>query len=148
MGESPDANSGPYGLPPDYVPNPSRGITSHREPYWTKQRLRLNDRYQYGVYRLARTMADEIGARTVLDLGCGPASKLNRFFDERFHLIGVDTGEAVALCRRLHRRGDYVILDLDDPGTSVAGLPAPPDPPLAAKMALSARINASVESST
>lgn len=123
----PDSAEPRYHLPSDYEPNRSRGDAPLSGKYWSKRRLHLSNRYQYGVYRLARKLAENIAARTVLDLGCGPATKLNQFFDERFHLIGVDTDEAVALCRRLHQRGDYVSLDLDDPTVSIERLPARPD---------------------
>ncbi len=124
---SPDSVKPRYHLPSDYEPNRSRGDAPLSGEYWSKRRLRLSNRYQYGVYRFARKLAEDIAARTVLDLGCGLATKLNRFFDERFHLIGVDTDGAVALCRRLHRRGNYVSLDLDDPTVSIERLPARPD---------------------
>ena len=76
-----------YGLPPDYVVNPVRtpeSDTSGTAQYWNRARIRLSGRYQYAVYAHARELADARDTQVVVDFGCGPATKLCRFFGDRF----------------------------------------------------------------
>ena len=112
----------------DYVPNVSRADvgTALLGKYWTEQRIRFSHRYQYGVYRLASELAREGAGRTIFDIGCGPATKLNAFFGGGFELFGFDVPEAVDLCQRLHQRGTYVTADFEKPdGFGARQLPSP-----------------------
>jgi SAM-dependent methyltransferase len=101
----------------DYVENPpvSGNGTSVEAEYWTTARIRRSRKYQFDVYRLARSVAAESGTRNVVDLGCGVATKLNLFFPDPFTVVGIDTEEAVDKCRRLWRRGTYIVDDLENP---------------------------------
>lgn len=114
-----------YCLPKDYQRRAGHGRPAE-ERYWTDQRIRLSLRYQNQVYRRAAAAARRMRARTILDLGCGVATKLNRFFPAPLEIHGVDGPEAIAVCRRIHRRGIYHIDDFDQPNGSVqAALPTP-----------------------
>ncbi|WP_391556927.1 class I SAM-dependent methyltransferase [Rosistilla carotiformis] len=83
------------------------------ENYWTPKRIRLSSRYQFDVYRLARELADRQSARVIYDVGCGPATKLMRFFGDQYTVIGFDRPEAVAFCRKTYRRGTFLEADLE-----------------------------------
>jgi predicted TPR repeat methyltransferase len=112
-----------YHLPVGYVPN--RDVRAALAPYWTPERIELSARYQLAVYEAARSFAIDRGVRTVIDVGCGTAVKLNRLFDARFDIVGVDIAEAVRVARDLHRRGHYVAADLDDPALDLTALVPP-----------------------
>ncbi len=114
-------NSGEYGLPPDYECNPADGSFDPRAAgsYWTHDRLALATRYQWGAYKVARKLAN---GGVVVDLGCGPALKLNTLFGESFELYGVDQPSAAAYCQAHHRRGTYLAEDFDAPRFVLKGV--------------------------
>ncbi|QDS91040.1 putative S-adenosylmethionine-dependent methyltransferase/MSMEI_2290 [Rosistilla ulvae] len=118
-----------YCLPDDYHSQPIPPMVSENiraEQYWTPKRIRLSSRYQYDVYRVAREIADSNEGRpTIYDIGCGPATKLMRFFGAEFNVIGFDRPEAISYCRRTYRRGTFVEVDLDN----TCRLHAPDIPP-------------------
>jgi predicted TPR repeat methyltransferase len=87
--------------------------------YWTRRRVRSSGRHQYGVYTAARRIAQDIGARVVVDIGCGPATKLVRLFDEGFELYGIDQPPAIELCRSMGIPGRYLSEDLENPTTAI-----------------------------
>jgi 2-polyprenyl-3-methyl-5-hydroxy-6-metoxy-1,4-benzoquinol methylase len=109
------------GLRDDYIEIPATTSTSAGtgSEYWTDARVRRSGRYQYDVYLLATSIALESGAQTVVDLGCGVATKLNSFFPDPHSIVGVDTDEAVRKCKALHRRGVYLVEDLEAPRTQL-----------------------------
>ncbi|HET9957111.1 MAG TPA: class I SAM-dependent methyltransferase [Polyangiaceae bacterium] len=87
------------------------------ETYWTAARIRAADTYQWGVYALAERELRRRAARTVVDVGCGPAPKLaalqKRNPDVSF--IGIDQGSAVTYCRGHYQWGDWLEEDLANP---------------------------------
>ena len=63
---------------PGYRENPA-SRSFDREPgarYWTAERLRATRSFQYPVYLLCRDLLRARGARSFLDVGSGPGSKL------------------------------------------------------------------------
>ncbi len=119
-----------YELPPNYRCNrpPDRsGGGSCAQTYWTPERVTLSAYYQHAVYSQARTIADNAGASTIYDIGCGPATKLLNFFDDSFTLVGVDTQEAISYCRARHSRGTFFIADLDSPEATLPNDVPPAD---------------------
>lgn len=106
-----------YCIRPDYRPQRANRTldAASGSTYWNPQRIRTSYRYQYAAYAHARRLAHRHGLRTVVDLGCGVATKLNHFFGEEFEIVGVDQPPAVALCRRLHARGTYIEENFEAP---------------------------------
>lgn len=102
-----------FGTPPGYRENPVITDAEDGVDYWTPDRIETSARYQWGVYRKARQVADEIEARTIIDLGCGPGTKLEHFFPG-FDATGLDQAGTVELCRRLGRSARYEAVDLAD----------------------------------
>lgn len=80
--------------------------------YWTPERITLSSRYQLAVYELARRIADERGARSIADIGCGTGTKLAKLF-ARLAVFGVDSEESVAIARSQVPRGTFAGADLD-----------------------------------
>lgn len=116
-------NKNDYFLPTDYRPNPPTTIaTLTSQQYWTERRIRASSKYQYSVYREAYRLAGQLAAQTVVDIGCGVATKLNLFFAREFEIYGVDTAEAVRLCRERFSIGNYYVDDLERPSLDLRSL--------------------------
>jgi SAM-dependent methyltransferase len=111
-----------YGIRPDYRPNHANLTLDERsgKTYWNEQRIATSARYQYHAYRAALALARRRGARTVVDLGCGVATKLNRFFGAEFEIVGVDQPAAIEVCRRRFERGTYIAENFEQPAFALA----------------------------
>lgn len=101
-----------FELPPDYRPNPVRSVAAGSGPYWTPDRVALSCKYQYAVYRRARRLAAERRTRSILDIGCGTATKLAALFGG-ITVHGIDSAEAIAVAARTLPAGHFVAADLD-----------------------------------
>ncbi len=64
------------------------------------------------VYLFAARLARELGADTVIDLGCGYGEALAALAPD-LDLIGVDRPEVIAECQRRQRHGQWLVLDLE-----------------------------------
>ena len=100
-----------FGVPSGYRENPVITDSEGGFDYWTDERVESSRRFQWAVYKFALKVARERGARTVMDVGCGPATKLDALF-EGFDVYGVDQPAAIEACRRLKRTGTFAVVDL------------------------------------
>jgi len=68
-----------YFIKEGYVHNLSANSFDHsaQGEYWTQQRVQTATRYQYHVYAYARRIAIQRRFKSLLDIGCGPAIKVN-----------------------------------------------------------------------
>jgi SAM-dependent methyltransferase len=72
--------------------------------------------YQRQVYVRARDLMRRHGFRSVVDIGCGPATKLIEILKPvASELVGLDTEAAVEYCRRLHGDEVFHAVDLERP---------------------------------
>jgi len=102
-----------FGLPDNYRPNPLP--TRDADPYWTPERIRMSYRYQYHVYQLAAQVAKQNDLTLIADVGCGPGTKLIRFFPPPFEIHGFDLQEAIEICRSRQTHGTFTAIDLAEP---------------------------------
>ncbi len=65
-----------YGIRDDYRARRAARVHDASDAYWTPSRIALSGEWQYDVYRLARKLVRERGAKSVLDVGSGPGTKL------------------------------------------------------------------------
>ncbi len=70
--------------------------------------------HQPHLYEFAAYLARLYEAHTLIDIGCGRASKLMPYYPE-FEVMGIDTGENLAYCRQHYPGGQWLDLDLDTP---------------------------------
>lgn len=121
---------GRYFLPADYRPN-ELNVTIDEvsgEEYWNAERIASSARFQRAAYEMASTLARTSGAKVVVDVGCGVATKLTECFDPgQFDLVGIDQAAAVAACERLGRPGRYYADDLEAPSAMVRAEVGPAD---------------------
>ncbi len=89
--------------------------------YWNSERIAASARYQYHVYRWAAELVRSQGLRSVLDVGCGPGTKLTRLIAPVCAEIeGVDQPSGVDAARRSRAAGRYTEVDLERPCSVVA----------------------------
>jgi 2-polyprenyl-3-methyl-5-hydroxy-6-metoxy-1,4-benzoquinol methylase len=112
-----------YFIREDYVCNPVP-LTDDKvtgETYWTPARIASSHHFQAPVYAYAQRVLGRSNCSTLIDVGCGPASKL-RAIHERFpelHIIGIDQQQAIAYCRKNHDFGHWYVDDLAQPSSSL-----------------------------
>lgn len=78
--------------------------------------------YQPDVYSLAGVLAQLVGARYLVDLGCGFAQKLIDT-SRRYSLlpIGLDYGANLVHCRNSYREGQWIEADFENPDRNLLG---------------------------
>jgi SAM-dependent methyltransferase len=98
------------------------GYAINAEPQLYEDTLEDSEFYQLPVYELAAGLAGRPGVRSVLDVGCGLATKLYRYLRPLCETVtGVDLPGTIACCRKLHPEGSWVAGDLEDPAFAVPG---------------------------
>ncbi len=116
------------------VPDLSRPPTTPGErPFFIKAGYRITQNphmycdslgdsqtYQVDVYRFAAEIASTPAIRSVLDIGCGLATKLVELVLPSCETItGVDSPETVARCAEIHPIGRWIGGDLEAPELSL-----------------------------
>ncbi len=113
------------GLPHGYRQQPvNLTLDANRqgEAYWASWRIEASARYQRHVYRWARSLIDQRRLTTVLDVGCGVATKLEEFIvPTGAQVVGLDQIAAVDACRLLGRSGEFHAVDLESPNLVAPG---------------------------
>jgi 2-polyprenyl-3-methyl-5-hydroxy-6-metoxy-1,4-benzoquinol methylase len=72
--------------------------------------------FQYNVYAFARKLIVECDLKNILDIGCGLGAKLSEvIFPVCKDITGIDTTEVIAMCKRQHLFGRWLIDDLANP---------------------------------
>ena len=85
--------------------------------YWTRERLRSSALYQFPVYQYALSVMRRNRLRSVMDVGCGAATKLAHLHAHMpgVTYVGVDQQSAIDLCRRQYSWGEWLVDDFDRP---------------------------------
>lgn len=94
-----------YGLKPSY--------TSRTEPAYFNDNLPDSTAWQADVYRLAAQLAEQVGIKRLVDLGCGRGGKLAPYAD-RFEIAGIDYGANIDECQRVYPDGQWASFDLNN----------------------------------
>jgi len=115
-----------YAIKAGYRCNPPLPDEQGRDSsYWDSgRRIAHSRRYQWHVYKWAQDLVRAASVGRVLDIGCGPAAKLNRLIVPHVEqVIGVDQAQAVDYCRRAYASGSYAIDDLEAPAQELEWVP-------------------------
>ena len=111
-----DGAAGRFGIKPGYRENEPRSFD--RDPdarYWTEQRIEASSRYQYPVYLMCRDLLRSRAARSFLDVGSGPGTKVAELIAplcQDITLIDQPSSREILLRRLPDAR--FVAADLDD----------------------------------
>ena len=79
------------------------------------------DKWQREVYEYAAAEAKRMGARLVIDIGCGSGFKLVKYFPD-MPTIGYDLAKTVAFLKRRYPDRDWRVGDFNEPITTPAGV--------------------------
>jgi SAM-dependent methyltransferase len=107
-----------YCIRPDYRPRAPRAQSAELAPdYWNAARIRMSRSYQRQVYLRARELLRAHGCRSVIDVGCGPATKLVEILRPVANeAAGIDVAPAIDYCRRTHAgAAEFHVVDLERP---------------------------------
>ena len=98
------------------VRNESLDHTGVYPDYWHPARLAMSGRYQRHVYRWAAGLVLRRGLRSVLDVGCGPGTKLAEWIEPVCADVeGMDQPSAVGIARARCRHARLHAVDLERP---------------------------------
>jgi len=84
----------------------------HRSIYFDDREL--TDEYQNEVYQLARSYADKFSCKKILDVGCGSAFKLMKYFCD-FDTEGIDVSPTYDFLRKRYPGRTWI--NADEPST-------------------------------
>lgn len=114
-----------YFIKPDYKANLSGNLT-YDEPgrrYWTDKRIKMAAHYQYEVYLEARRLAKKYNLQEVVDLGCGPATKLMSLLRPLgSRVVGIDQPSAIQVCKEKYQSGEFYIENFEKPSLDLNSL--------------------------
>ena len=102
-------------LPDGYSVNPQRSLETDAEgAYWSRGDQAST--WQVPVYGLAAWLVDELGLRTVVDIGCGHGRKLvDALQGHAERLVGFDQPSGIELAKHRFPQGEWLAGNLADP---------------------------------
>lgn len=84
--------------------------------YWDETRVIAGHYYQYHVYKLAKKLVQERPIKNVIDIGCGPATKLmEMIFPYCQDVVGIDQPSAIKVCKERFNRGEFYSDNFEKP---------------------------------
>lgn len=107
-----------YRIKEGYLHKDMKRELPNHEGYWTPARIYASNFHQYQVYQFAGEIIAKHGVASVLDVGCGPGTKL-AILHEAFPNVsyfGVDLSEAIEYCRKTYRFGTWLVEDFNQNG--------------------------------
>jgi SAM-dependent methyltransferase len=94
--------------------SPALDAQGHPIEYWNAQRIQASARFQHHVYRWGASLVRRRRLTSVLDVGCGPATKLASLIAPVCSdITGIDQPSAIAAAQRLGRPGTFRVVDLE-----------------------------------
>ncbi len=84
------------------------------ELYWNPARIASSAMYQHHVYKWAARLISENNIQSVLDIGCGPATKLAKMITPLcIDITGVDLPHAIEVARSLNDQMSFQTADIE-----------------------------------
>jgi len=105
-----------YGLRADYVSRTSNvtvpAVTTAE--YWTPHRIKMARYYQFQVYQRGQQLIRQHNLSSVLDIGCGPALKLETLIAPVCgDIVGLDEPGVIGWCQKNLRFGQFMAYDIE-----------------------------------
>lgn len=83
------------------------------ENYWNDTRLETSKQFQFDVYRLAKEMYVNEELKSVLDVGAGPGTKMNMFFNDSGDAHIIDQPSVQPIANRICPNATFHDMNLD-----------------------------------
>lgn len=108
-----------YCIRDDYIENPVATTMDYVSggEYWNASRVRAAKYFQYAVYLYVEELARSIGARNLVDVGCGVGTKLQLLHIRlpKLAICGIDQKNAIEYCRKHYDFGEWIVDDFENP---------------------------------
>ena len=113
-----------YFIKESYVPNTMVKTMDNLsgKTYWEKDRLYASRYYQYHVYQFVISLIKKYDLKTIADVGCGPATKLQYIHEAAPHIsiTGIDQDHPIQYCKANYDFGRWIVDDFENPGSVLA----------------------------
>jgi 2-polyprenyl-3-methyl-5-hydroxy-6-metoxy-1,4-benzoquinol methylase len=84
--------------------------------YWTPDKIAMSRRYQRSVYQWVARLVKEKKLASVLDVGCGPATKLVEIVGKTgIRIVGVDQPAVIEWCKKQYPGITFLADDFEHP---------------------------------
>lgn len=95
----------------------NRTHVSGKSPnYLSSHSIRMKKFYQYQVYLFAKNLIKKQGLKSVIDLGCGLGTKLEKLiFPVCQDVYGIDSESAIQYCQSHYNFGKFYVDNLEQP---------------------------------
>lgn len=105
-----------YGIRADYVSRAANVTVPATiiADYWTPHRIKMARYYQFQVYRRGQQLIRQHHLWSVLDIGCGPALKLEALIAPVCgDIVGLDEPGVIEWCQKNLRFGQFMTYDIE-----------------------------------
>lgn len=110
-----------YCIKPGYQSNTSVNITleSSKGQYWNSKRIKASAYFQHFVYLAAATLIKNNKSANVIDIGCGPGTKLITLVKPYCQrVVGVDQETIIEVCKSLYPEVEFYADNFESPRIS------------------------------
>ncbi|MHA1757745.1 MAG: class I SAM-dependent methyltransferase [Promethearchaeota archaeon] len=102
-----------YYIKQEYIPIREKNKIKEKQ-YWTSSKISQSFYTQYSVYQFCRDIIKKNNIKTVLDIGCGPATKLMKLiYPICPNIYGIDKGKIIHYCKRRYGLNTFFEIDLE-----------------------------------
>ncbi|WP_020409611.1 class I SAM-dependent methyltransferase [Hahella ganghwensis] len=87
------------------------------EVYWDNGRVKASYLYQFPVYEYLSRIISEKKITSMIDIGCGVASKLGYLHEKHpdLKIVGIDQPNAIEYCKKNYDFGEWIVDDFEKP---------------------------------
>jgi 2-polyprenyl-3-methyl-5-hydroxy-6-metoxy-1,4-benzoquinol methylase len=78
----------------------------HREEYLDCEQMNHTDQFQDEVYFAAKKLSDNLGYKNILDIGCGSAFKLMKYFNDK-NTLGLEVEPNLSFIKEKYPNRDF-----------------------------------------
>ncbi|MFX1375569.1 MAG: class I SAM-dependent methyltransferase [Promethearchaeota archaeon] len=91
-------------------------LESKNKIYWTKHRIEQSYIDQYSTYKFCKKLVKKKKINNILDIGCGPASKLMKLiYPICKEIYGIDQKRIINYCKKGYKLNNFFVDDIENP---------------------------------
>lgn len=105
-----------YCIKREYIPNTENmTLEAGGRVFWDKRRIYHSSLYQWHVYDYALKLIRKYNIKNVLDVGCGPATKLMDMLSNEAEIYAIDQPSAIEYCKATYNKGNFYADNFEEP---------------------------------